>query len=143
MGPLSWSIDKLRAGWDELGFADRVRVARYGGRVARMMILRSPEKRLHAHLLSNPKITGDEVAMMASKGGLDPAVLRRISGSHEWLRHKNVVRNLVCNSKLPLPRVKRLLQRLSKEELERLSSSGKVRASVRAAIKRQLAKTQR
>jgi len=132
--PAAWSFEQLQAGWDQLTMAEKVRVARHGKRPARMMVLKGLDKTLHTHVLNNPTVTLDEVAMMAGMANLEPTVLRRIAMSPEHVRHTNVVRALITNPKLPLPLVSKLLKHLPRDELTRLTKTGKVRASVKQAI---------
>jgi hypothetical protein len=131
---VAWPIEKLQAGWDELSLADKIRVARHGKRAARAIILRGGDRTLLAHVLNNPSLAPEEVAVLAASPLLDPSLLRRIAANREWLRAAEVTRNLICNPKLPLPEVERLLRFLSAEEMQRLAKSGRVRASVRAVI---------
>jgi hypothetical protein len=133
-GAAGWSIEKLQAAWDSLPLAEKVRVARHGSRAARIHVLKGLDRTLHAHVLSNPRITPEEVAMMAAMPQLDPAVLKRISTTAEWLRHTLIVRNLVTNPKLPLPLVLPLLRHLPLDELRRLGRTGHVRASLKQEI---------
>jgi hypothetical protein len=139
--PAAWSFEQLQAGWDGLTMAEKVRVARHGKRPARMMVLKGLDKTLHIHVLNNPTVTPDEVAMMASMASLEPTVLRRIAMSAEHLRHTNVARALITNPKLPLPLVTKLLKHLPRDELSRLTKTGKVRASVKQAIIKVLDRT--
>lgn len=132
--PISWSNEHLRAEWDSLTVADRVRVARYGGRPARMLVLRGTDKSLHIHVLQNPNVTVDEVAFMAGMASLDAAVLRRIATRLEWQKNPGVARALVTNPKLPLPLLGRLLGHVPRDELSRLARTGKLRASAKRAI---------
>ena len=138
--PLSWTIEELRSGWSNLTQAEKIRVARYGGRNVRRIIIKGAEKQLHGHVLSNPKITPEEVAAMAAEAALDPLVLKRIAGSSEWTQHKRVVKNLIKNPKLPLPKVRSLLSRLGPQDLRELRKSEKLRASVREILKKRLTK---
>jgi len=137
---LSWPVEKLQAEWDSLSTPERIRVARYGNRGARTIASRGRDKTLQIHLLSNPNISTEEVAAMAGSAGLDPAALRRIASNREWLRSAEITRNLICNPTLPLPEVERLLRPLSQDELARIYKSGRVRASVRQAIQKRLAR---
>lgn len=138
--PLSWSIEKLRAEWSNLSPAEKIRVARYGERNVRFIIIKGAEKQLHGHVLSNPKITPDEVAAMAAEAALDPQVLERIASGSEWTQHKAVVKNLIKNPKLPIPLVRRLLGGLGKRDLMQLRKSDRLRASVREMLSKKLAK---
>lgn len=131
---LSWPIERLQADWHSLPMPQKIRVARYGKRPARSFILRGPDKSLHTFLLTNSKISADEVARMAGLAQLAPDVLMRIVNSPDWTRHTNITRNLVCHPKLPLTEVRKLLGRLPTEELRRLAKSGRVRASIKRII---------
>lgn len=136
--PVSWSFEQLQATWDQLTVAEKVRVARHGKRPARMMILKGLDKTLHVHVLHNPGVTPEEIAMMASMSSLDPTVLRRIAGDAQWTRHSAVARNLICNPKLTLPQITKLFKFLSRDELSRLARTGKVKQSVKQLIVKKL-----
>ncbi len=132
--PVSWPIEQLLARWDELNQAEKVRVARHGTRPARMFVLRNVDKSLHVHVLNNPKVSMDEVASMAAMTNLDPSVLRRIATSSDWQRNATIAKALVCNPKVPLPLITRLIPRVPRDDLARLTRTGKVRSSVKEAI---------
>jgi hypothetical protein len=138
---ISWPIEKLQAEWDTLNTAERIRVARYGNRGARGVVMRGRDKTLLVHLLGNPNISMDEVAALAGTGHLDPAALRRIASNREWMRSSEVTRNLASNPKLPMPEVERLLRTMGRDDLVRLTKSNRTRALVKqAAMKRLKAK---
>ena len=128
---LSWPIEKLQADWHTLTTPEKIRVAKHGKRPARSMVLRGGDKNLQAFLLVNPKIGIDEIAVMAGQASLDPALLRRIAMSPDWVRNSKVARALVTNPKLSTPLVQKVLPHLSVDELRRLTKSGKVRASLK------------
>jgi hypothetical protein len=137
-GPLSFSIEKLAAEWVNLPLADRIRVARYGKRAARALVLRQGDPQLQAFLIANPHISIEEIAALAGLGNLDPSVLSRIATNPEWTQSTMVVRNLLCHPKATLPQVTRLADRLSTEELRRLTRTGKVRASVKQLLMKKI-----
>ena len=138
MGPVSWSIERLRSEWGNLNMSDQVRVARYGGRQARVFVLKLGDKLLHSHLVANSRISSGEVAMLAGMASADPKLLDRIASNREWLKNTQVARNLVCNPKMILPKVVKLLDYLPTDELLRLSKTGKVRAPIKREIIRKV-----
>ena len=137
-GPLSWSFDMLQAEWNGLTPAEKARVAKWGDRSARGLVLKKQDRMLHAVLLTNPKLTPNELSVLVSRPNLDPELLRRISVRREWTRHLSVTRALVCNPKLPIPQVNKLLRTMVVGELRRLSRSGRVRAVVKQEIDKQI-----
>ena len=140
VGAVSWPIERLQAEWQNLPLPERIRVARYGKKAARTFVLRQQDAQMHHFLLSNPHISVEEVTILAGMGNLDPVLLKRLVSSQEWTRHTMVTRNLICHPKATLPQVTQLLDKLSPEELRRLTRTGKVRASVKALIIKRLEK---
>jgi hypothetical protein len=138
LGPHNWPVERLSVEWHTLSLADKARVAKYGKRGARGVVLRMQDRTLHQFLLSNSQITAEEVAAMAGMANLDPALLKRIGTSSDWLRHSTIVRNLVCNPKSTLPQITKWIELLGEDELRRLTRTGKVRASVKQLITRRL-----
>ncbi len=139
-GPLSWSFDMLQSEWSGLNMAEKARVAKWGDRSARGLVLKKGDKPLQAVLMSNPKITPNEVGILVGKPGLSADLLRRISASREWTRHLSVMRALVANPNMPLPVVTRLLRQMDLGELRRLKRSGRVRAIVKKEAEKQIAR---
>lgn len=135
---LSWPIERLRTDWHSLSQPEKIRIARYGKRPARNLVLKSNDKKLMVFLLQNTHISADEVALMAGMASLDPDLLRRIASAPEWVRHTAVARNLVCNPKLPSNLVKKLVDKLPLDELRRLVRAGKVRSSTKQMIMRRV-----
>ena len=137
-GPLSWPADKLMAEWTTLPMADRVRVARYGDRSGRALVMRQQDKTLHAVLLTNPKLSPNEVAILVGKSSLDPVLVKRIASNREWTSRKAVARALISNPRLPHPQALRMLRGMNVSDLQQLSRSGNLRSSMRVEIGKQL-----
>jgi hypothetical protein len=135
---LSWPIEKLQTEWHSLSIPEKIRVAKHGKRPARLMVMRMQDKKLHAFLLRNPKIGVDEIATMAGMVQLDPALLRQIAMTPEWVRHTNVARALVSHPKLPTQLIQKLLPSLSVDEARRLTKGGRVRASVKRLLMKKI-----
>jgi len=103
-----------------------------------MLVLRGTDRALHNHLLNNPHLTMEEVSRMAGMASLDAATLRRIATNPDYQRNPSIAKALVCNPKVPLTLVKRLIPQVKRDELQRLERTGKVRASVKRAIGKHL-----
>lgn len=139
-GPLSWSFDMLQSGWSGLNMAEKARVAKWGDRSARGLVLKKGDRALQSVLMTNPKITPAEVAVLVGKPGLSGELLKRIGASREWTRHLPVLRSLIANPNLPLPIITRLLRQMDLGELRRMKRSGRVRAIVKKEIDKQIAR---
>lgn len=137
-GPMSWPLERVQAEWGNLQTPDKIKLAKHGKRPVRGMIIRGNDKLLHGFVLSNPHVSADEIAALASKVNLDPQLLKRIANSQDWTRHTQVARALICHPKTTLQQVSRLVDRLPDDELRRLTRGGKVRASVKRIIIKRL-----
>jgi hypothetical protein len=133
-GPAAWPIERLLAEWGNLGIPDRILVAKRGQLAARRHVIKQQDRTLHGFVLANPGVTAEEVAAMAGMATLDPELLKRIASKAEWLRHGSVVRNLICNPKVPLDVIERLLGKLPEIELRKLVKTGRVRDAVKRLI---------
>ncbi|MCA9668211.1 MAG: hypothetical protein KC503_21605 [Myxococcales bacterium] len=133
-GVLSWPIEKLQSEFGNLSQPDKIRLARYGKRPARMLIARTQDKMLHTFLLMNPKIGGDEVAVLIGAPNADPSMIKRVIGSPEWLRHTSVARALISNPKLTQQQVVKVMRSVPLDDLRRMARTGRVRASVKREI---------
>ncbi|MFH1811331.1 MAG: hypothetical protein ABIJ09_21505 [Pseudomonadota bacterium] len=134
VGPAGWPIEKLLIEWPGLSVSDRIMVAKRGQLAARRHVLKLQDRNLQQYVLANPGLTSDEVAAMAAMTTLEPELLKRIGSRTEWLRHSSVVRNLICNPKVPMDLVEKLLGRLPETELRKLAKTGRVRDSVKRLI---------
>ena len=143
MGPMNWPVEKLQAEWADLNKSEKIRVAKYGRRPARGLIIRSTDRQLHQYLLQNPRITADEIAAIAGIKSQDPALLRRIAGNTEWLRSTAVVRNLITNPRMSVNLLGKLIRHLPEAELRRLTRTGAVRAATKREIIRFLDRGQK
>lgn len=137
LGPAGWPIEKLIAEWNDLTMPQQIQVARHGKAAARRLVMKQNDRTLHHFLLLNPRISVEEVAVMAGLPGLDPDLLRRIANAQEWNRNLQVQRNLVCHPRAPMPLVTRLIEQLPVAEVRTLMRSGRLRASIkRLAMRR-------
>jgi hypothetical protein len=134
MGPMNWPPEKLQTEWGDLNKSDKIRVAKYGRRPARGLIIRGTDRQLHQYLLQNPRITADEVAAIAGIKSQDPGLLRRIAANTEWMRNTSVVRNLITNPRMTMNLMGKLIRHLPEAELRRLARTGAVRAATKREI---------
>jgi hypothetical protein len=131
---LAWPLDKLQREWDRFSLPEKMRLAKYGSRAVRGMIMRLNDHALDNVLMQNPHIGAEEVAALVSKVNLDSTLLKRIATSEDWKRHPSVARNLLCHPKLPMPLVEKVMPQVPLQDLRRFARTGKVRASVKALI---------
>lgn len=128
----------LRQRMNRLTTPEKQELAIAGDRVERLMLMKDPNKAIHPYLLRNPRLTTDEVRMMATYRNINPDVLNKIAQNREWMRDARIVAAVVGNPKAPPQLTVRLLDRLSSAELRRLAKSPDASKAVQRAARQKL-----
>lgn len=128
----------LRQRMNRLTTPEKQELAIAGDRVERLMLMKDPNKAIHPYLLRNPRLTTDEVRMMATYRNINPDVLNKIAQNREWMRDARIVGAVVGNPKAPPQLTMRLLDRLSSTELRRLAKSPDASKAVQRAARQKL-----
>jgi hypothetical protein len=126
-------FDQIRA----MSVPQKRNLALKGERAARLLLIKDVNKTLHTFLLKNPRITVDEVKLIAGDRQANPEALKLISENRTWLQNPVIATALVRNPKTPSTIAVRLLDRLPLNELRHIAKSGGAgRAVVQAAKKK-------
>ena len=132
------SSEPIHAQVRRLSLAEKLKVARTATRPVRELLIRDSEKRIHAEVLRNPKVTDEEIMQYTAMPNLSPRVLDWVAGQPRYMRRRAVLLNIVQNPMTPPDTAKKLLSRLNDHELLRLQRSSKVREAVSRAAKKML-----
>jgi hypothetical protein len=117
---------------------ERIKLALKGNRDARMILIRDPNRLIQRFVLQNPRITDDEVVMLARNRNLDMELLRRIGDHKYWPRNYQVKLALVTNPKTPLAIALHFVSSLMERDIRFLAKSKNVSATVSTQAKRML-----
>ena len=123
----------------KMGVKDRVRLGMKGDREARNILIRDPNRLVSSAVVNNPRITEQEVEMIAAMKSLSEDILRQISSNRQWSRSYNVMHNLVRNPRTPMANVMTIMMRLQLRDLTALSKNRNVSDAVRRHALRLLA----
>jgi hypothetical protein len=117
---------------------DRVKLAMKGDREVRNILIRDPNRIVAQAVISNPRITEQEVEKIAAMRTVPGEVLRQIEGNRSWTRNYIIIHNLARNPRTPLPTVLHLLPRILKKDLQGISNNRNVSEGVRKQAMRLL-----
>jgi hypothetical protein len=106
--------------------AEKIRMAMTGDKETRTHLMRDSNRMVQIAVVSNPRISEGEVALLAGSKGVDDEVLRRISSNREWVRLYQVRLALVTNPKCPLTISGKLIQTLGPPDWKRIQASKSV-----------------
>ena len=115
----------------KMGMKDRVKLAMKGDREARNILIRDPNRIVAQAVISNSRITENEVEKIASMRSVPEDVLRQIAINRSWVRNYQIMHKLAQNPRTPIANVISILTRLQLRDLAALSKSRNVSDAVR------------
>lgn len=115
---------------------EKIHLALLGGRDVRTILSRDSNKEVVLTVLKNPKLTENEVEMLARSRNIPEDALRAMSLNKEWMKKYAAVHALVNNPKTPPGVSSSLMASIKTKDLITLKTNKNVPDSVRSAAKR-------
>jgi len=115
----------------KMGMKDRIKLGMKGDREARNILIRDPNRLVSSAVINNPRITEQEVEVIAAMRTVPEEVLRQIATNCNWMRNYTVVQNLVKNPRTPIGNSMTLMTRMQIKDLVSLSKNKNVPEAVR------------
>ena len=115
----------------KMGMKDRTKLAMKGDREARNILIRDPNRIVAQAVMTNPRITEQEVEKIAAMRTITEDILRQVASSRQWSRCYSIVHNLARNPRTPIANVLNILSRLHLKDLNALSKNRNVSDAVR------------
>jgi hypothetical protein len=122
-------------GYDRLSKAERIKMARLGNADARRRVLRDRDRTLHVHVLSNPGLSGPELAALIRGGTTSGEFQHEVSRREDLMRHAEVVEALVRSPRTPVHLAVALVARVPIEVARQIAKSASLREPVVAAAR--------
>jgi hypothetical protein len=116
--------------------SERIKMALRGGKEARGLLMRDPNRLIRRFVLQNPRMSDEEIIALAKNRTADDELLRIVAENREWAKNYQVRHALVTNPKTPLVLALRFLQSLYDRDIRQLAKSKNVSATVSAQAKR-------
>jgi len=127
----------------DMNVGERIKLAMKGNRQARNVLLNDRVRMVRRYVLSNPRITDEELLALAKNRSIDLNLLEIISGNSEWVKKYTLRLALVTNPKTPVATALRLLASLDFRDLRRLAKSRNVPSVVNSVAKRYVLRHQK
>ncbi len=118
--------------------ADMIKLARYGKKDDRMMIMRGNNRSLHRYVLKNPGLQLDEVTAIAKMTNVAPDLLKAIAERREWASRPEIALALVRNPKTPVPLAIKMLNHVNANDLRQLAKGTSLRTPVLQAARKKV-----
>ena len=75
----------------KMGVKDRVKLGMKGDREARNILIRDPNRLVSSAVVNNPRITEQEVEVIASMRSITEDILRQIASNRQWSRSYTIM----------------------------------------------------
>jgi hypothetical protein len=106
---------------NNMGISERIKLALTGSKTHRMILVKDPNKMVALAVLESPKMTPDEVIILAKNKSIGSDIIGRISRNREWIKNYSVIVELVQNPKTPVKSALPFVNRLHNRDLKLLS----------------------
>lgn len=118
--------------------AEKVQFALRAGKDGRSLLLKDPNRQVSQAVLGSPKITEDEIILIAQSRNVSDDILRAVGKNKEWLKNYSVLFSLVSNPKTPLGISVPLLSSIKVKDLGLLSKNRNIPEAIRMGASRLL-----
>lgn len=119
--------------------SEKVQLAFKGGRSERLVLVRERNRLICSAVMRNPRMTEQEVEMIAGMRNVDDEVMRLIAFKREWMAKYSILITMARNPKVPIGIVLPLINRLTLRDLKGLKDDKGVSEAVRAAARKAFA----
>jgi hypothetical protein len=114
----------------------KVQLAFKADKTGRMILVRDRNRLVCSAVMRNPRITEQEVEMIAGMRNVDDEVLRLITMRREWMAKYPIVLTLARNPKAPLGVVLPLINRLTLRDLKTLKDDKGISETIRTLCRK-------
>ena len=118
--------------------AEKVRLAFRASKGVRSLLLKDSNPQVSMAVLNSPKITEEEILMIAQSRNVSDVILREVGNKKDWIKNYQILFALVENPKTPLPISMPLLNSVKAKDLLALSKSRNVPEAIRTGASRLL-----
>jgi hypothetical protein len=119
--------------------SEKVQLGFKGGRSERLVLVRDRNRLVCSAVIRNPRITEQEIEMIAGMRNVDDEVMRLIAFKRDWVAKYPILIALARNPKVPIAIVLPLINRLTLRDLKGLKDDKGVTEAVRAFARKAFA----
>ena len=130
----------LFAAIQTMSVMQKIKLARFGGKEARSLLIKDRNKVVATSVVASPKITETEIVSIAQSRAIGEEILRLISANKDWTRNYSVKLALTRNPKTPQPQAVKFLNYLQDRDLKALMKSKDVPSAISTHARRILTK---
>ncbi len=116
---------------NNMSISERIKLALTGSKTHRMILLKDSNKMVSLSVVESPKLTTDEVLLIARNRSLPSEIVAKVSKNREWVKNYAVIIELAQNPKTPIKEALSFLTKLHIQDLKLLSKNKNINSVVR------------
>ena len=120
----------------QMGVSEKIQLALKGNKEARALLIKDSNKQVVLAVLNSPRLTEQEVEMIALSKNVSEEILRIIGNNRNWLKNYMIVSALVNNPKTPVGLSLGFLKNLKPKELGITAKNKNIPEVVRSSANR-------
>ncbi|MDT8421046.1 MAG: hypothetical protein RQ754_11495 [Desulfuromonadales bacterium] len=123
----------------EMPVSEKIKMAMTGDKEWRTLLLRESNKLVTSAVLKNPRISENEVILVAKNRASSDDMIRIILLNKEWVKHYEIKKALAIHPRTPLQKAMRFMGFLTEKDLKDISRSKQVPQAIATNARRLLA----
>jgi hypothetical protein len=116
----------------------KLKAAFKGTKEMRAILVRDPNKMICAAVMSSPKLTAQEVEVIARMASVSEDVLRMVGANRGWMKNYKIASGLTRNPNTPIAMSLNIMHRLNDKDLATLAVDRNVPEQLRIAAKKKI-----
>lgn len=119
-----------------LNISEKRMLAMRGGREARSILLKDPNKQIMLAVLENPKISDSEIEILAHQRSIPDELMRAIMKNREWMKKYEILLAVITNPKTPAGVAIPMLTNLKLKDLSLIEKNRNISDALRTSAKK-------
>jgi hypothetical protein len=116
---------------NQMSISERIKLAFSGSRTHRMILIKDPNKMVSMAVMESPKITLDEILLVARNKSIAGEIVGKVARNREWIKNYNIMLELVQNPKTPVKEALGFIKKLHARDLKQLARNKNINPVVR------------
>lgn len=116
---------------NSMNISERIKLALTGSKTHRLILIKDPNKMIANAVVESPKISTDEVLLLARNKSIATDIIGKIARNREWVKNYPVMHELVQNPKTPIQEALGFVKKLYMKDLRMVTRNKNVNPVVR------------
>lgn len=122
----------------QMGVSEKIQLALKGNKEARSLLIKDSNKQVILAVMSSPRLTEQEVEMIALSKNVSEEILRIVGNNRSWIKNYMIVSALVNNPKTPIGLSLGFLKNLKPKELGVVAKNKNIPEVIRSSAHKML-----